>query len=53
MRKEISVYQIKDNVIILEEYGYSRLGNLSSKIKFCFLKCYYEIKMTISVFAQN
>ena len=51
--KGISVYQKNDSVTTLEEYIFSKLENLSSKIKFCLLKCYYEIKMTISVFAQD
>ena len=53
MRKELLVYQIKDSVTILEEYIHSKLGNSSSKIKFCFSMCYYEKKMTISVSAQD
>lgn len=53
VRKEIPVYQIKYGLTALEEYVYSKLGNLSSKIKFCFLKGNYEIKMTISVFVQD
>lgn len=44
---------MKDSVTTLGEYIYSKLENLSSKIKFCFLKCYCEIKITISVSAQD